>query len=412
MTKSDAIKALIEELVPSQNFDEPVRATPIYTTAASRGVKHALLHKTLITQSNRVGRGLYNLGDAYKAACAGDFDLPQGKSAAKPKPRAPKVQPFIPQQVDADPSSQMKLTLSSSVNEDVHIPSVDPTYIAWGEHKNIKAILSSGMFFPVYISGLSGNGKTMMVEQIAASLKREYIRVQISPETDEDDLIGGFRLKDGETVFHKGPVVKAMERGAILLIDEVDRATNKILCLQGVLEGKPILIKKIGEVVHPRPGFNVIATANTKGRGSDDGRYSGASIIDDAFLERFVSAIDQPYPSAAIERKIVERHMSLYDSTDNDFADKLVAWSSIIRKTYENEGVDELVSTRRLCHIVKAYSIFADRLTAIRMCISRFDIETRDAFLDLYTKVDAGEITADSQPENQTNDQAEEPCPF
>jgi MoxR-like ATPase len=221
------------------------------------------------------------------------------------------------------------------------------------------------------------------------------VRVQISPETDEDDLIGGFRLVNGETVFHKGPVIKAMERGCILLIDELDRGSNKIMCLQGVLEGKPVMIKKIGEVVHPAPGFNIIATANTKGRGSEDGRYSAANIIDEAFIERFVATIDQQYPPFKVEHSIVAKHMESMNVNDPEFTDKLVAWSNVIRKTYDADGVDELISTRRLCHIVKAYSIFNDRLTAISMCIARFEQETREAFLDLYTKIDVNSIKVD-----------------
>jgi MoxR-like ATPase len=253
-------------------------------------------------------------------------------------------------------------------------------------------ILKSNLFFPVYVSGLSGNGKTMMIEQACAKAKREYVRVQISPETDEDDLIGGFRLINGETVFQKGPVVKAMERGCVLLIDEIDRATNKIMCLQGVLEGNPILLKKTGQVITPAEGFNVIATANTKGRGSDDGRFTAASIIDDAFLERFVCAIDQTFPSPAIEKKIVMAHMSKFGVEAEEFADKLIAWSNVIRKTFEADGVDEVISTRRLCHIVKTYSIFEDRAKSIEMCISRFDEETRTAFIDLYSKIDESQL--------------------
>jgi MoxR-like ATPase len=287
--------------------------------------------------------------------------------------------------------------ITSVVNDDIYIPDTDPTFVPWGDYKTVKRVIESRLFFPLYISGLSGNGKTMMVEQACAKLKREYVRVQISPETDEDDLIGGFRLINGETVFHKGPVIKAMERGCILLIDELDRGSNKIMCLQGVLEGKPVLVKKIGQVVSPAPGFNVIATANTKGRGSDDGRYSAANIIDDAFIERFVATIDQPYPNFKIERNIVGKHMEMYDVDDEDFANKLVNWSSVIRKTYESDGIDELISTRRLCHIVKAFSIFRDRLQSINMCISRFETETREAFLDLYTKIDAGTLKAEDE---------------
>ena len=278
--------------------------------------------------------------------------------------------------------------VASVTDDEVYIPSQVPEYIKWGEFSNIEKIVKSKMFYPIYISGPSGNGKTMMVEQVCAKTKREYVRVQISPETDEDDLIGGFRLIDGETVFQKGPVIKAMERGCILLIDEIDRATNKIMCLQGVLEGNPVLLKKTGEVVLPATGFNVIATANTKGRGSDDGRYSAASIIDDAFLERFVAAIDQPFPAAHIEEKIVKAHMVKYDCMDNEFLKKLVGWSNVIRKTFEADGVDEVVSTRRLCHIVKTFKIFNDRMQSINMCISRFDEETKEAFLDLYSKID------------------------
>lgn len=298
--------------------------------------------------------------------------------------------------------------VASVSNDEVYVPTVDSTYIQWGEYSTIMKIIKSKMFFPTYIAGLSGNGKTMMVEQACAKTGREYVRVQISPETDEDDLIGGFRLVDGETVFQKGPVVKAMERGCILLIDEIDRATNKIMCLQGVLEGNPILLKKTGEVVAPAEGFNVIATANTKGRGSDDGRFSAASIIDDAFLERFVCVIDQPFPQPTIEKKIVAAHMSKYGTEDNEFVDKLIAWSNVIRKTFEAEGVDEVVSTRRLCHIVKSFSIFNDRMKSINMCISRFDEETRTAFLDLYTKIDENQLNEDGEAvdvmENLIND--------
>ena len=303
-------------------------------------------------------------------------------------------------QKKAQEPTEFKMSVGSvrSVqNEEVYVPTVNKNFVQWGEYKHIKKIIESRMFFPVYISGMSGNGKTMMVEQACAKAKREYVRVQISPETDEDDLIGGFRLIDGETVFQKGPVIKAMEAGAILLIDEIDRGSNKIMCLQGVLEGNPIMIKKTGETVLPANGFNVIATANTKGQGSDDGRFVAAQVIDEAFLERFVANIDQPFPTSATEAKIVEKHMNSYDVEDPEFVTKLVAWSKIIRKTFDDDGVDEVVSTRRLCHIAKAYSIFSDRLTAIKMCISRFETETREAFLDLYSKIDAGEINPDEE---------------
>jgi hypothetical protein len=339
----------------------------------------------------KVARGQFSLSSLYR-------ELILGETTSPSYPNAPVIvdQPASDVVTPAHQSfTHTAPKVTAVTNDEVYIPSLDSTFVPWGEYKTVKRVIESNMFFPLYISGMSGNGKTMMVEQACAKLKREYIRVQISPETDEDDLIGGFRLVNGETIFHKGPVVKAMERGCILLIDELDRGSNKIMCLQGVLEGKPILIKKIGQVVSPAAGFNVIATANTKGRGSDDGRYSAANIIDEAFIERFVATIDQPYPNFKIEHNIVAKHMEAYDVDDADFTNKLVNWSSVIRKTYESEGVDELISTRRLCHIVKAYSIFRDRLDAIGMCIARFEVETREAFLDLYTKIDAGTIKAD-----------------
>lgn len=321
----------------------------------------------LIGDEFKISRGLY------------DFSRLLNKTAAKPAAIAATPAPAV-----------MKLAsqVSSTINTDTYVPEKDPTYVKWGAFDDVIRIIKSKAFYPIYIAGLSGNGKTMMVEQACASVGREYIRVQISPETDEDDLIGGFRLLNGETVFAKGPVIKAMERGAILLIDEIDRATNKIMCLQGILEGKPVLIKKTGELIRPAAGFNVLATANTKGKGSDDGRFVAASIIDEAFLERFVATIEQPYPTLATERKIVVQHMDKFGKSDVDFAEKLCTWAEVIRKTFADDGVDEVISTRRLCHIANTFAIFDDRLKAIQMCINRFDDDTKTAFLDLYTKID------------------------
>lgn len=298
-----------------------------------------------------------------------------------------------------NPIPASAVQMQSIVSEERNFAQKDDTFIAWGPYHDIVKIIKSGMFYPTYISGLSGNGKTFMVEQACAKLKTEFIRVQINPETDEDDLIGGFRLINGETVFSKGPVLKAMENGAILLLDEIDRATNKIMCLQGILEGKPVLVKKTGEIVSPAPGFNVIATANTKGKGSEDGRFTAASIIDEAFLERFTISVDQKFATLNIEKKIVLKHMEKFNSIDQDFADKLVTWADIIRKTFYDDGVDEVISTRRLCHIVQTYSIFSDRAKAIDLCISRFDEDTKAAFLDLYTKVDEDAYKGDTEEE-------------
>lgn len=301
------------------------------------------------------------------------------------------------------------MSVSSVTADEVYVPSVDPTYVKWGEYKTVFDVIQSNMFFPLYIAGMSGNGKTFMVEQACAKAKREYVRVQISPETDEDDLIGGFRLINGETVFQKGPVIKAMEHGAILLIDEIDRATNKIMCLQGILEGKPVLLKKTGQMVIPADGFNVIATANTTGRGSEDGRYSAASIIDDAFLERFVATIDQPYAAPRVEMNILKKHAEKFEVNDDTFLDKLVAWSTVIRKTFADEAIDDVISTRRLCHIVKTYSIFKDRTKAIELCTNRFDSETRTAFIDLYTKIDESTPTMEELLNGSENKESSAP---
>jgi hypothetical protein len=286
--------------------------------------------------------------------------------------------------------------VASVSNDEVFVPEFDETFVPWGNFTEIVKVIKSKMFYPTYVSGLSGNGKTFQIEQACAKLNREYVRVQISPETDEDDLIGGFRLIKGETVFMKGPVIKAMEAGAVLMIDEIDRGTNKIMCLQGVLEGKPVLIKKTGEVVTPKKGFNIIATANTKGKGSDDGRYSGAQIIDDAFLERFTITLEQTFPTMKTEEKIVMKHMKKFEVMDEEFAKLLVGWADAIRKTFYDDGIDEVISTRRLCHIVQTFSIFNKRDKAISLCVNRFDEDTKIAFTDLYEKVDA---TINGEPE-------------
>ena len=283
---------------------------------------------------------------------------------------------------------QVPTNVQSVMNDEIFIPSVDKYFVQWGHFSDVKAIIASNSFYPTYVTGLSGNGKTMMIEQACAKANKHYIRVQITPETDEDDLIGGFRLVNGETVFAEGTVIKAMKQGALLLIDELDRGSNKIMCLQGVLEGKPVLIKKTGEIVTPAEGFNVMATANTKGKGSEDGRFIAANIIDEAFLERFTITMEQPYPSTGTEKRIIVKHMEKFNKKDAEFAELLTVWSETIRKTFEDGGVDDLVSTRRLCHIVQTYSIFGDRNKAIELCVNRFDQDTKEAFIDLYQKVD------------------------
>ena len=269
-----------------------------------------------------------------------------------------------------------------------YVPAKVGNYVKFGHYNDVKTIKKSGQFYPVFITGLSGNGKTMMIEQVHADLKKELFRVNITIETDEDDLIGHYALIDGKTVWQDGPVVMAMERGATLLLDEVDLASNKIMCLQPVLEGNPLLIKKEGRIVRPKAGFSVMATANTKGKGSEDGRFIGTNILNEAFLERFPITVEQEYPSVSVEKKIINKLMFSLGCLDEEFSGKLVDWADLIRKTFYDGGCDEIIATRRLVHIVHAFSIFKDRMKAIAMCVARFDDQTKETFMDLYSKLD------------------------
>ena len=304
--------------------------------------------------------------------------------------------------VKGAPSVASVITAESIVAKEISfIPDVEENYVPWGHHKDLSSIVKSGVFYPIFITGLSGNGKTYMVEQVCAQLKRECVRVNITVETDEDDLLGGFRLLNGETVFHKGPVVDAMERGAVLLLDEVDLASNKILCLQPVLEGKGVYLKKINQWIKPADGFTVVATANTKGKGSDSGAFIGTNILNEAFLERFAITLEQEYPKNTVELRIVKgvfESANVDEKESQEFGDKLVRWADIIRKTYFDGGVDEIISTRRLVHIAKAYSIFKDRIKSINLCIARFDEETKIAFKELYEKIDGDLEETSEQP--------------
>ena len=296
------------------------------------------------------------------------------------------------------------------------VPKVDEKFVRFGHFKDVEKIIKSQIFYPVFVTGLSGNGKTFMIEQACAKLKREMFRVNITIETDEDDLLGHYTLKNGETVWQDGPGIQAMERGALLLLDEVDLASNKILCLQPVLEGKGVFIKKINRWIYPKTGFNVFATANTKGKGSDDGRFIGKNILNEAFLERFAITMEQEYPTVATEKRILKSVLEDLNVSNDDFVDRLVNWADIIRKTFFDGGIDEIIATRRLVHICNAFAIFGDRMKAIQMCVNRFDDETKTAFLDLYSKVDAdvnynpdgtaegGESTADTNSEVTVSD--------
>jgi cobaltochelatase CobS len=318
-----------------------------------------------VTKSEyRAGRGLYQLPDIGT------------------KPVIEKVEPEMEMALNTAQVLQFKQPKLID-DSDVSIPAKYPDYVPFGFYKDLNNIIKSSQFYPVFVTGLSGNGKTLMVEQICAEQKRECIRVNISIETDESDLLGGPTLVNGNVVNRDGPVITAMKRGAILLIDEVDRGSNKLMCLQGILEGKPYFNKKSGELVTPKNGFNIIATANTKGRGSEEGRYL-SQILDDAFLERFPITVEQEYPDSKTEKKILTPLIA-----DENFVDCLIKWAEIVRKSFDEGAVDEIISTRRLVHIAKAFTIFKDRMKAIELCVARFDIETKEAFIDLYTKVDA-----------------------
>jgi len=298
----------------------------------------------------------------------------------------------------------------SSLTGDI-VPKKDPVFVSFGNYPDVKSIIKSKMFYPVFITGLSGNGKTMGVTQSCAENKRELIRVNITIETDEDDLLGGYRLKDGQTVWQNGPVIEAMERGAVLLLDEIDLASNKIMCLQPILEGSGVFVKKINRFVKPAHGFNVVATANTKGQGSDDGKFIGTNVLNEAFLERFPITFEQSYPKPAIEEKILINTLDKSGKKDKDFCKKLVTWADVIRKTYFDGGVDEIISTRRLVHIIQAYAIFGKKMKAVEVCTNRFDDDTKNSFIELYTKVDAGasaEQITEQQRQSDINSQVDD----
>ena len=301
--------------------------------------------------------------------------------------------------------SAVKLIASNMEKQNL-VPALFEGFVAWGNFGTIEKIVKSGLFYPIFVTGLSGNGKTLMVEQVHAKLHKELIRVNITIETDEDDLLGGFRLVNGETKFVPGPVIEAMERGCTLLLDECDLGSNKLLALQPVLEGKGVFLKKINKWITAKEGFNVMATANTKGKGSEDGRFIGTNILNEAFLERFAITIEQPYATAATEKKIVLGSMKKYNKVDEGFADNLITWADVIRKTFYDGGVDEVISTRRLDHIVKAFAIFGDKMKSLELCVARFDDDTKASFMDLYTKIDAG-VNVSGEEESEIKEEGD-----
>ena len=349
MTKDEIIEGL------RATYGKEFTAADVRGFCAANDIAYQTVTKKL--KQFNVGRGKWNLEVTTKAVDSIEKSF-----------SAPAAQPTIQQNL---------------------VPATDDTFVKFGSFNDIKNILKSKQFYPTFITGLSGNGKTFGVEQACAQLKRELIRVNITIETDEDDLIGGFRLVDGATVWHNGPVIEALERGAILLLDEIDLASNKILCLQSVLEGNGVFLKKIGRFVKPARGFNILATANTKGKGSDDGRFIGTNVLNEAFLERFPVTFEQDYPTVNNEVKILLAVSKTLGKVDEDFCKRLVDWADIIRKTFYDGGIEDIISTRRLVHIIRAYSIFKDKAKAMKVCINRFDDETKQAFMELYDKVDA-----------------------
>ena len=392
-TLNNEQKSLVEGLFNHYKKDELTRSQ-INQYVDDRNIKNP---SWLKSDTYKIGRGVYRL------PIKGDISPVVSEPGSTKTETAPAT----------DTVNQAAYIVSSLTGNIV--PTKDPVFVPWGHYKDIKSIVTSKQFYPIFITGLSGNGKTMNVQQACANSKRECIRVNITIETDEDDLLGGYRLQDGQTVWQNGPVIEAMERGAILLLDEIDLASNKIMCLQPILEGNGVFIKKINKFVKPAPGFNVIATANTKGQGSEDGKFIGTNILNEAFLERFPITIEQSYPSNKNEIKMLENVMTqkgLTKDIDKKFADNLITWADIIRKTFYEGGVDEIISTRRLVHIVDAYAIFKDKMKSIQMCTNRFDNDTKTSFIDLYTKIDGGEDVSTwlntSETEEQDSDDSEE----
>ena len=317
----------------------------------------------------------------------GMFQLPSDDSGIVSKSETVEATPT--QKVETSEIKSEAAYVVSSLTGDI-VPQKDKSFVPFGDYSSVKSIIASKQFYPIFITGLSGNGKTLGVTQACAEKKREMIRVNITIETDEDDLLGGYRLRDGQTVWQNGPVIEAMERGSVLLLDEIDLASNKIMCLQPILEGNGVFVKKINKFIKPKLGFTVVATANTKGKGSEDGQFIGTNVLNEAFLERFPITFEQSYPSVRIETKIITGMLETENVPDSAFAENLVNWADIIRKTYHEGGVDEIISTRRLVHIAKAYSIFKNKLKAVEVCTNRFDTDTKESFMDLYTKIDSG----------------------
>lgn len=318
-------------------------------------------------------------------------------------PAIDEVQNIVPlKKPDVEVTNQIT-SVQTMMDTESLVPQIYKNYVPFGHFDDLVSILSSNMFYPIFITGHSGNGKTMSVEQACAKLGRKFVLISMTPETDEGDLLGNYVLINGQMVWRDGPVTVAARQGAVLCIDEIDYGAQNLASLQRVLEGKPFLLKKKNEIVTPAEGFTIVATANTKGKGSDDGRYMFTNILNEAFLERFLNTYEQDWPDTKVEKKIINKELTSLGIKDEDFASKLVDWADVIRKTFHEGGVDEVISTRRLTHITKTFGVFKDRLKAVQLCLNRFDDETKTTFLDLYTKIDPSVLPEEAVPEVETN---------
>ena len=402
MTKLTKKRQAFIDAASAAGYTSPLNRADVVAIVDEFGDSHGFSWPSWITadKARRLDRGVFDVPEL-----SGQDAPVAAKPAAAPAP-APAAPAPVLKTVETAPQTQFNLTAGS------YVPDRLGTYVPWGHFKDVEAIIKSGIFAPTFITGLPGNGKTTMAEQICARHKREFFRVNITAMTDEEDLIGGFRLVDGETVWQDGPVVHAMKRGGILLLDEVDQGTPKMMCLQPVLEGKPIFIKKINQWVEPAKGFTVVCTANTKGQGDADGRFAGAQVLNGAFLDRMAFTFEQGYPAVATEKKIVKKNMDAHGCRDDEFADMLVRWADIIRQSFYEGSVDEVVTTRRLIDAVSAFHIFGDRLKAVELVIARFDDDTKDAFRSLYTKVDGDAVTDNAEATGTEVLGTDTKCPF
>ena len=391
--KQAFIDACMSKFESDSNGDHILTIDQLKDVASTFGMKYAP-QWIVKNPVNKVGKGLFKLPALGEVTKVHASRLVQ----AAEQYESPKTE-----KIDNTETKTEAAYVVSSLTGDI-IPEKDPNFVTFGDYSSVKSIIASKKFYPIFITGLSGNGKTLGVTQACAEKKREMIRVNVTIETDEDDLLGGYRLRDGQTVWQNGPVIEAMERGAVLLLDEIDLASNKIMCLQPILEGNGVFVKKINKFIKPALGFTVVATANTKGKGSEDGQFIGTNVLNEAFLERFPITFEQKYPSVKIETKIISKMLETESVKDDEYATNLVNWADIIRKTYTEGGVDEIISTRRLVHIAKAYSIFRNKLKAVEVCTNRFDDDTKQSFIDLYTKIDSG-----VNPEELMSKESDEP---